>query len=73
MYYTRYPGVINGLGTIGLALYGDSPKAPGYLRLAHHALLEYGRARQWEDGSSAGGNYSIHHAFGHLATVITAW
>ncbi len=73
IYYSRYPGAIGGLTLIGLALHGDSPKAEQYVAAAHKALVEYGLARQYEDGASAGGTYSIHHAFPDLARAVYAF
>ncbi len=73
MYYSRYPGAIGGLCVIGLALYGDSPKAEKYIAGGYKALREYGLARQYEGGSSAGGTYSIHHAFPDLARAVFAF
>jgi hypothetical protein len=73
IYYARYPGAISGLAHIGLALYGDSPKAEKYVAAGYKALLEYGLARQYEDGSTAGGTYSIHHAFPDLARAVLAF
>ena len=73
IYYARYPGAISGLVHIGLALHGDSPKAEGYVAAGYKALVEYGLARQYEDGSSAGGTYSIHHAFPDLARAVVAF
>ncbi len=73
MYYSRYPGAIGGLAVIGLALYGDSTKAEGYVASAHKALLEYGRARAYEGGATAGGTYSLHHAFPDLARAVAAF
>jgi len=73
MYYSRYPGAIGGLAVIGLALHGDSPKAEAYVAGAYKALVEYGLARQYEGGSSAGGTYSIHHAFPDLARAVFAF
>ena len=71
--YSRFPGAISGLGCIGLALYGDSPKAEGYVKLAYESLLEYGRARAWEGGGTAGGTYSLYHAFPDLGRVVCAF
>ena len=73
MYYSRYPGAIGGLAVIGLALYGDSPKADAYILGAYKALKEYGRARQYEGGASAGGTYSIFHAFPDLGRAVCAF
>jgi hypothetical protein len=73
IYYSRYPGAIGGLTVIGLALHGDSPKADAYIAGAYKALVEYGKARQYEDGASAGGTYSIHHAFPDLARAVAAF
>lgn len=73
IYYSRYPCAIGGLALIGLALKGDSPKADAYVAAAYNALIEYGRARQYEDGASAGGTYSIHHAFPDLARAVMAF
>jgi hypothetical protein len=73
MYYSRYPGAIGGLTVVGLALYGDSPKAEGFIAAAHKALLEYGRARAYEEGGTAGGTYSMYHAFPDLARAVIAF
>jgi len=73
IYYSRYPGAIGGLCVIGLALYGDSPKADRYIAGGYKAFVEYGKARQYEDGASAGGTYSIHHAFPALARAAVAF
>ncbi|MFO7900537.1 MAG: hypothetical protein R6V58_15935 [Planctomycetota bacterium] len=73
IYYSRYPGAISGLTAIGLALYGDSPKADGYIKLAHKSLLEYGKARQYEGGATGGGNYSLYHVFPDLGRAVTAF
>ncbi len=73
MYYSRYPGAISGLTAIGLALYGDSPKAEGYIAAAYKALVEYGKARAYEGGASAGGTYSLYHAFPDLGRAVTAF
>jgi hypothetical protein len=72
-FYSRFPGAICGLATIGLALHGDSPKAEGYVKDAHKFFLEYGRARAWEGGGSAGGTYSIYHAFPDLGRTAAAF
>jgi hypothetical protein len=73
IYYSRYPGAIGGLCVIGLALHGDSPKAEKYIAGGYKAFVEYGKAREYEDGSSAGGTYSIHHAFPALARAAIAF
>jgi hypothetical protein len=73
IFYSRYPGAIGGLTAIGLALHGDSPKADGYIRAAHRALIEYGRFRDYEGGASGGGNYSLVHAFPDLARAVAAF
>jgi hypothetical protein len=73
MYYSRYPGAVGGLCVIGLALHGDSPKAEGYCRVGYAKMLEYGKARQYEDGASSGGSYSHYHAFPDLARAVCAY
>jgi len=73
IYYARYPGAIGGLCLIGLALHGDSPKAEKYIAGGYKAILEYGLARQYEDGATAGGTYSIYHAFPALARAVFAF
>ncbi|MFO7900536.1 MAG: hypothetical protein R6V58_15930 [Planctomycetota bacterium] len=73
VYYSRYPGAIGGLCCIGLALYGDSPKADKYIAAGYRVLVEYGKCRAYEGGASAGGTYSIHHAFPDLARAVTAF
>ncbi|MCX7591780.1 MAG: hypothetical protein N2255_09145, partial [Kiritimatiellae bacterium] len=73
LYYSRYPGAIGGLCLIGLTLYGDNPKAEEFIRVGYKSLVEYGRARAYEDGASAGGTYSIHHAFPDLARAVFAF
>jgi len=73
MYYSRYPGAVGGLCVLGLALYGDSPKAEKYCRVGYEKMLEYGKARQYEDGSSGGGSYSHYHAFPDLARTVMAF
>jgi hypothetical protein len=73
IYYSRYPGAIGGLCVIGLALHGDSPKAEAYLAAGYKAFVEYGKARQYEDGASAGGSYSYYHTFPALARTVIAF
>ena len=73
IYYARYPGAISGLAHIGLALHGDSAKAERYIAAGYKALVEYGLARQYEDGASAGGTYSIFHAFPDLGRAVCAF
>jgi len=73
MYYSRYPGAVGGLCVIGLALYGDSPKAEKFLRVGYNKMLEYGKARQFEGGASAGGSYSHYHAFPDLGRAVAAF
>jgi hypothetical protein len=73
MYYSRYPGAISGLTAVGLALYGDSPKAGRYIAIAHRSLVEYGKARAYEGGGTGGGNYSLYHVFPDLGRAVTAF
>ena len=73
IYYSRYPGAIGGLCVIGLALHGDSRRAEAYIAGGYKAFVEYGKARQYEDGATAGGTYSIHHAFPALARAAIAF
>jgi hypothetical protein len=73
MYYSRYPGAIGGLCLIGLALHGDSPKAEAYIAAGYKAFVEYGKAREYEDGASAGGSYSHYHTFPALARTAIAF
>ncbi len=73
-FYSRISGAIAGLTVIGLALYGDSPKADEYIRFSAQYLREkIGTIRQVEDGATGGGTYGYHHEFTDLANMVAAW
>ncbi len=73
-FYSRQPGALVALTTIGLALHGDSPKADEMLRFAHDYLVNgMGTIRQAEDGATGGATYGLMHAFNDLACTVAAW
>jgi len=73
-FYSRDSGALAGLTAIGLALYGDSPKAPGYVEHAQKYLKEsLGTIRQVEDGATGGATYGLFHEFTDLGHVAAMW
>jgi hypothetical protein len=73
-FYSRIPGAIGGLTVMALALHGDSPRAPKYIRFAQNYLqTKIGTIRQAEDGATGGGTYGLSHEFTDLANAAAAW
>ena len=73
-FFCRVPTPIAGLTCLGLALYGDSPKAEGYIRLAQQFLTEkWGTIRQMEDGAFGGGSPRLYWEFTEVSRAIAAW
>ena len=73
-FYSRMPGALGALTSLGLALHGDSPKAEKYVKFAQDYLVNtYGTIRQMEDGATCGATYGYMHAFNDLATMVAAW
>ena len=73
-FYSRQSGAFVALTCIGLALYGDSPKAEQYVRFAHDYLVNrFGTIREIEDGATGGGTYGYMHEFNDLACLVAAW
>jgi len=73
-FYSRIPGALAGLTALGLALYGEIPKAAEYIDYAWYFLREkYGTIRQAEDGATGGGCYGFHHVFTDMMNTVSAW
>jgi hypothetical protein len=73
-FYSRNNGALSGLTAVGLALYGDSPKAQGYLDHAYKYLRENtGTIRQMEDGATGGASYGLMHQFTDNANIVAMW
>jgi hypothetical protein len=73
-FYSRNAGALAGLTAVGLALHGDSEKAPGYVAHARRYLMEnLGTIREMEDGATGGGTYGTMHQFTDLAHVAAMW
>lgn len=73
-YYSRYPGALLGLVTVGLALKGDSPKADEMLDFFRTwGVNEYFRAMAWIDGAAVGGNYTYMHTYQAISHIVAGW
>lgn len=73
-FYSRNNGALSGLTAVALALYGDSPKAPGYLEHAFKYLRENtGTIREMEDGATGGATYGLMHQFTDNANIVAMW
>jgi hypothetical protein len=73
-FYSRNAGACLGLSAIAIALYGDSPKAEGFLAHAYRDFTEsVGTIRQMEDGATGGSSYGTVHEFQANANTAAAW
>jgi len=73
-FYSRNAGACLGLAAIAIALWGDSPKAEGFLAHAYKDFTEnVGTIRQMEDGATGGSSYGIVHEFQANANTAAVW
>jgi hypothetical protein len=73
-YYSRTPGALAGLAVAGIALWGVSDRAEGYLKLFRQwGVEDYFRAYQWVDGAATGATYTLFYTYVDLPQIAAAW
>lgn len=74
LFYSRHPGALEGVLTVGLALHGDSPKSDVYLKhFRTWGLNEYFKAQAWAGGAPTGGSYDLMFTHVAIARMMAAW
>jgi len=74
LFYSRHPGALEGVLTVGLALHGDSPKAETYLKhFRTWGMKEFFKAQAWAGGAPTGGSYALMFTHVDLARMMAAW